>query len=414
MTWASDMRIQRESRGKTSPQYLKRPQPERFLVRLRSYAGAMARWTGVIPLLISVGASSFGQQHPTEPSASFRSEVREVLVSFNVARDSYFALDVKPEDVVLLEDGKPRTFSFFEGPGTGRRPPLEIVLLFDTTTLPPPESATVVMNTYWDREATYDFARHWGDDDSRAVLAKGGADVRVSVYRFEDRAMQRLCRSATDPQTLGNAMRRLLSPIPSGEAIPLTLPPGRRAWVSHDKPDPLTKSPRVLTTPQSWTLEATIDALKDCATFQNSAVRVLVVFTEASGRRTTTTLEDVTSQAISLGIPIYPVVLDYEKYQSHPFARRRTAGGWVGFEATLMAEFGGIGKSTSGRAFFPPEVDAEMIGKVLEVIRNEGLSRYVLGFQPPASAKQRLHNLEVKLKSKATGKIMSGKRTAVY
>jgi hypothetical protein len=222
--------------------------------------------------------------------------------------------------------------------------------------------------------------------------------------------MQRLCRSATDPQTLGNAMRRLLSPIPGGEAIPLTLPPGRRAW----KPDPLTKSPRVLTTPQSWTLEATIEALKDCATFQNSAVRVLVVFTEASSRRTTTTLADVTSQAIGLGIPIYPVVLDYEKYQSHPFARLRGAEGWVGLEATVMREFGGIGKSTSGRAFFPTELDAETLGKILEVIRNEGLSKYVLGFQPPASAKQRLHSLEVKLKSKATGKIMSGQRTAVY
>jgi hypothetical protein len=368
-----------------------------------------------ITLVLSMSFLSSGQQSPTNSSANFRSEVREVLVSFNVVRDRYFTPDVKREDVLLLEDGKPRVFSVFEGPGTGHRPPLELVLLFDTTTLPPPESKTRVMNTHWDREATYDFANHWGDHESRAVLEKDGADVRISVYRYDHREMQRLCRSTTDPQTVGNAMHRLLEPIPSGEAIPLTLPLGRETWEAfqtkrHLKPDPKWPGRR-----DSWTREAIIDTLKDCATSPEKALRVLIVFTEGLNFGvTTTTLEDVTSQAIALGIPVYPIVLDFEQYRGHPYVLVMTANGAESGEATLMVRFGGIGESTGGRAFFPSQLDADLVVEVLNAIRNEGLSRYVLGFQPPSSGQQRTHRLEVKLKSKSSGKLMGGKRTAVY
>jgi hypothetical protein len=122
---------------------------------------------------------------------------------------------VKADDVLLLQDGKPREFTVFEGPG-GRRPPLELVLLFDTTTLPPPGSKIRVMWTHWDREATYDFTNHWGDQQSRGVLEKGGADVRVSAYRYDHQQMQRLCRSTSDPQALTSAIHRLPEPIPVG------------------------------------------------------------------------------------------------------------------------------------------------------------------------------------------------------
>ncbi len=78
------------------------------------------------------------QQFPSEPSALFRSEAQVVLLSFNVVRDRYFVLDVKPEDLILLQDGKRIQFSSFEGPGTRRRPPLDLALVFDTS--PPPKS----------------------------------------------------------------------------------------------------------------------------------------------------------------------------------------------------------------------------------------------------------------------------------
>jgi len=188
----------------------------------------MAQIRRVSTLILSTACWCLGQQAPPESSPTYHSETELVLTTFNVIRGIYFAPDVKPDDVVLLEDGKPRDFTIFEGPG-GRRPPLELALLFDTTTLPPPESKIEVAWTHWDRKATYDFTNHWGDAESRAVLEKGGADVRVSVYRYDHQQLQRLCGATSDPQTLTNAIHRLTEAIPGGEAIPLRLPPNRGA-----------------------------------------------------------------------------------------------------------------------------------------------------------------------------------------
>jgi hypothetical protein len=129
-------------------------------------------------------------QHDSLPR--FSSESKMVLVSFNVARGAYFAPDIKREDIVLLQDGKPRDFTVFEGPGSGRRPPLELVLLFDTTTRPPPESKIAVKFSHWDRQRTYAYASSWGDPESRSILEKEGAEVRVSVYRYDRDRLERL------------------------------------------------------------------------------------------------------------------------------------------------------------------------------------------------------------------------------
>jgi hypothetical protein len=143
----------------------------------------MARTALLLALLLFAACLLLPQQAPPDAPPTFRGESTLALVPFSAIRGEYFALDLKAEDILLFEDGKPREFTIFEGPGTGRRPPLELVLLFDTTTFPPPESKIKVENTYWDREATYAFTKDWSDKESRAVLEKNGADVRVAVYR---------------------------------------------------------------------------------------------------------------------------------------------------------------------------------------------------------------------------------------
>ena len=402
----------------------------------------------------------------TESSPTFHSETELVLTAFNVVRGLYFAPDVKADDVLLLEDGKPRSFSVFEGPGTGRRPPLELVLLFDTTTLPPPESKITVLMTHWDRKATYDFANHWGEKESRAVLQKAGADVRVSVYRYDHQQLQRLCRSTSDPQALTSAIHRLPEPIAPDEAVPLALPPGRMSMealmLKHGafkrKPtDPLYW-------PLSWTMEAMIDTLKDSTAAPSSVMRVLVVFSETKGP-TQTTPQDVADTANALGIPVYPVVLDFDEYLHHPFVIgiAKAGGGapageipidrpeWaqpydpaattgpaagpspvagnlsastglavspsktVGNGSTVpMVRFGSVGELTGAESIYPSRIDAGVVNDILNVIRDQGLSQYVVGFAPPSSARQRKHNLEVRLKSKSVGKLRGGQRTAVY
>lgn len=378
----------------------------------------------VLTLLLSTACLSFAQQTPPESSAIFRAETQEVLLSFNVVRDRYFAPDVKREDIVLLEDGKPRAFSSFEGPASGRRPPLELVLLFQTTTMPPWDSRLSKLLTRWDREATYAFTSNWGDRESRGVLEKNGADVRVSVYRYDRQFMQRLCRRATDPQVFTSAMRRLLEPIPSGEAIPLTSPPGyepNEVCLARGRGG-LDPGSLHFYVPLSWAPEAILDTLRDSAGAPDKALRVLVAFAEGMtsycGTRVpppTLQPQDVADRANDLGISVYPVVLDFEKYVQHPFAYGQLdKQSDLPYPANLMERYASIGELTGGGAFYPPQIDAETVDRILGVIRNQGLSRYVVAFTPRSSGQQHAHKLEIKLKSKSSGKLMGGKRAATY
>jgi hypothetical protein len=390
----------------------------------------MRQATGMFALILSTACWLSAQQAPPESSAVFSSETKVVLVPFSVVRDTHYAADLKPEDVLLREDGKPRDFSIFEGPATPHRSLVELVFLFDTTMLSEVESKSGRRFTGWDRRATYDFTNHWGDVESRALLQDGLADVRISVYRFDHQQLQRLCRSTSDPGTLTNAIHQLQEPIPAGEAIPLTLPPKRQTiedLVGH-KMDP--KNPIILPTP-SWSMEAVIDTLKDSAAAPGHAIRVLVAFSQGAGPTTTTT-QDVADQAIALGIPVYPVVLDFYKYyrtpvqgtgspadgggvSTPPTSRFQCPSGSVCTGPTLPLEkLWDVGALTGGRGYYPHGIDAAVVSGYLKVIRNEALLQYVVGFVPPASGRQKKHNLEIKLQSKSSDKLRGGKKTAVY
>lgn len=394
--------------------------------------------------LILISGLSFAQQGGPGSSPVFSSDTQLVLLSFNVQRGAYFAADLKPEDVELLEDGKPRAFTIFEEPGKGSRPPLELVLLFDTTTLPPPESKVKVSSTYWDRDATYAFAAHWSDKDSRAILEKEGADVRVSVYRYDHRQLQLLCRSTKDPQTLSHAIQRLPEPIPAAEALPLTLPRGGRVL-------PDLGNHKQLTWPLSWTLEAVIQTLNDSTAGQDAeAMRALVVFSESVGP-TSTREQNAADVALALGIPVYPVVLDFEAYLLHPFMTMYVRTGFLQEQADIylpvpgpaerrpatigsapagdlpdrtyqpvngsvvtMLRLGRLGPMTGGETLFPSRISAAVITDILGVIRDKSLSQYIVGFVPPASGKARKHRLKIGIKPGEGSKLRGGERTAVY
>jgi len=59
-------------------------------------------------------ALCLAQQEPVTPS--FHTQTDLVTVPFQVRRGSRSASDLKPSDVVLLEDGVPRSFTIFEAP----------------------------------------------------------------------------------------------------------------------------------------------------------------------------------------------------------------------------------------------------------------------------------------------------------
>jgi hypothetical protein len=172
-----------------------------------------------------------------------------------------------------------------------------------------------------------------------------------------------------------------------------------------------------------------IETLRDSTAAPDNAIRVMAVFSEGgtagSGSDppamrekacpTTTTAQDVADQANALGVAVYPVVLDLDEYLHHPFGTEPLPNATaISVSALPMVRFGSVGDLTGGKAIYPSRIDTETVNGILEAIRDMGLSRYVVGFAPPSSGRQRTHSLEIKLKSKSNGKLVGGKRTAAY
>jgi hypothetical protein len=348
-------------------------------------------------------SASLAQQSPTppnpgeSPSVTFKSQTGLVLLSFHVTKGKNHVANLKPSDVILLQDGKPRDFTFFDSPATQSRLPLELVLLFDDN----PK-----IDYFWDPEYVFRFIPQWDDKMSRAILAKESADMRISVYRCFEKSLYRLSPATNDPQRLTGAFRRILLPAPPPDLdlIPLSLPERRR----HVDPGPFTNdyptSAFISAEARGWPMEAAIGALNDVASAHDSVSRILVMFSEGIGA-TTTVPEDVGNQALDLGIPIYPVVTNYRHHIRFGFPRN----------VYRMKQFAALGKMTGGREMDYPEVDAAALRTILESIRADGLSQYTVGFVPPSEgAAQTEHRLEIRLASQSSGALEGGLRRATY
>jgi hypothetical protein len=56
-----------------------------------------------------------------QPAPTFRADSTLVLIHFHVLKVALYATDVKAEDLILLEDGIPRTFTRLRAPRSRRR-----------------------------------------------------------------------------------------------------------------------------------------------------------------------------------------------------------------------------------------------------------------------------------------------------
>ncbi len=366
------------------------------------------------------------QVRPEPATPAFGSQVSLVMVPFQVSRGGHFSTDLNTDDFVLLEDGAPRQFNVFEGPQNNR--PVELVLLFDTTTWS--------MGGDWKlkQKQLADFTNHWNEAMSQAVLAGGGAEIRASVYHFDGVRLERLCRSTTDPNELLNAIHQLLAPIydndltqsqraelavaiaaadgyggdrrkvdevfhtggqtgvPAGTTIPLDLPAGREILPADASQGASFRG---------WPLEAAIGTLKDSAAAPGNALRALILFSDGLGG-TTTVPEDVAIQAVALGIPVYPVPMNIS-----PYAR---GGGGRGESERPVPLVADLGSMTGGHWFDVEDITAGLVRDILENVKSAGLARarsqYNIGFVPASSSAgpPREHKLEVKFASKSKDK----------
>ncbi len=354
-------------------------------------------------------------QEPGPPT--FDSTAKIVLVPFNVQRGKSFVADLQPSDFILREDGHPRPFTTFEGPNTAHPLPLELILLFDTTTFP----AKALANPFrWNPKADYEFIGGWDERLTGALLQQNGSDIRMSVYHYAGHQLERLCGATSDPREIGHAFQSLLNPIPQGNGELMLLPGSSIRKPMFDAPF------------MGWLAESIVSTLKDATASPVAARRLLLVFTtgmsgtgenDLSGEYNT-----IAGPALTANIPIDPVIMN--QYKMNAIANRPGPGGVLAtidipeglkFKAGVVGDtgyknlpwFAAVGGRTGGIVFVPPQLDREALAAILKIARDTTLSQYVVGFTPDATPKPKKHSLSVALTSKSAGKMIGGEKNGV-
>lgn len=306
----------------------------------------------------------------------FRAETNLALVRFHVVQKKMYVADLKRDEVELLEDGRPVQITLFEGGMSVRRTvPVEIVLLFDT-------SGSVTEPGLLDAASL------------KRNLVDALPEVSLSIYRFESR-MRRLVRGTRDFAQLQTAFAALLERRPAGETIALGNAGG------------------------SPIFEAITAALRDASSGSPDATRMMIVFSDgfATGKMRP---EAAAKVAVELGVPVYPVALGHQRLvEKMREAVERNGPGKppsntmqrLEAQDAEVQEFARIGELTGGRSFDPREISPDVLRRILEFIIGQVRNEYVVGYSPDASSSKKTRKLEVRLRSKETGKVIGGTRT---
>jgi VWFA-related protein len=311
-----------------------------------------------------------------EAETIIRTETRLALVRFHAVHKNQYVDDLQPEDIQLLEDGKPQRLALFEGPrttGGQRQTPLEVILLFDV-------SLSVIDENLLNASVF-----------KETLLDGLGDRVGLSVYAFAAR-FQRFTGPTRDPKTLKSAFDGVFHFSHLGSPI----------------------------------FQAIMKAGRDASEAGGNVTRLMIVFSD--GEDTTKTKpEEAIKVANSLGIQVYPVVLGHARMVEQSARMQQvpgTGGGnpWVADrQARLsgrqeqMQEFAGIGPATGGRSFDPLAMNNTVVRAILSAVVKQVRYEYVVGYAPGESGSEmRAHKVQVKLLSKDKGKIEGGTRTVIH
>ncbi|SPE38271.1 exported hypothetical protein [Candidatus Sulfopaludibacter sp. SbA3] len=337
---------------------------------------------------------------------TFHAETRLSMVHFHVVQGQRFIGGVKLSDLDLQEDGVSKPITILEGGGTqAAATPFDLILLFDES--PSVMNADLLSPLLFQQK-----------------LLQEMPNVRLAVYGFS-KSLRKYTEPTRDFAQLSTAFEALRTGQQAGELIPLALFPKRKAG-----------------TGQTWLYEAVRGAAEDASQPDARILRSMLVFSDGLGT-TTAEPQDAASVCESLGIPVYPVVLGHRRIlaslqkaeralsaQPNPPVTRNSGKGSSTRDPSPAASrrvdkeeaheksverFGSLGEMTGGRNFDPPEINLDVLQKVLEGMSVLMRTDYVAGFSPEAnSGTPHKHRIEVKLRNLDVGKIVGGKRETSY
>ncbi|MDP2998506.1 MAG: VWA domain-containing protein [Bryobacterales bacterium] len=332
--------------------------------------------------MAAFAAMAVAQEQPV-----FRAETSLALVRFHVVRNNRYVDDLKPADILPLENGAAQKVALFEGGTTAPRTvPVDVILLFDT-------SGSVMQAGLLDSLVFQE------------NLLDGLSHARLAVYTFA-RQLRRYTRPTSDPAELKRAFDGA------------TLGKGRVETIKLDFSKRGNGGGTLL-------YEAMAQTVRDIAGSPTNATRLLLVFSD--GFPTSNTKPETAVEAArESGIPVYPVVLGHARLveraaqQRAPDFNRRGAlnpraqerlARIQEREATIL-DFADAGEKTGGRSFDPPVFNAQVVRQILQAMVGHIQAEYVAGYYPSQSGAQgKPRKVEVKLRSAALGKVRGGVRT---
>jgi VWFA-related protein len=285
-------------------------------------------------------------------NVTFRADSQLVLTGFHATRGEEFIRDLRPEEIVILEDGEPQPVATFEGGTLFRRTlPMRVVLLFDCSNS---VRAAGLLNPKVFEPA----------------LLAGYPQVSVGIYGFTH-----VTRPLVEPTRRMDLLEAAVEEI-------LHFPAG------------LTRI-----------YEAVLETVARLTADRTPATRAIVILSDSMAPA------DAQPEAIRAArdndIALYPVVLARNPKDLFAAPSRLNP-----FEKTVRT-FAALAAPTGGRVFRPKWSQKSVLPQILDALLEQVGAEYVAGYYASPERGPGVRRVEVKLRSPERGEIRGGERSVV-
>jgi VWFA-related protein len=313
--------------------------------------------------VLAAAALATAAQSPDKHDVpTFGTSTEMVYVRFHVEKKGGYLDALKPDQLRVLEDGRPQKIALLETPSTRERTiPPEVTLALDV-------SSSVMDERLLDESLV-----------KEVLFPSLGEQARVGLCAF------------------GGELRCLRPPTRDADSLVDGFQEALRfGWDTRR---------------EGTRLYASLADICRRPKEGEKAQRAMIVFSDGLENRGGKVGEAI--QAAAEGdVRVYSVLLSQAFQTSSRNAAfggvpNRTMYDYKKFELSRLAE------ETGGRAFEPGTVDPKSLAKILRTIATEISMENVVGYQPEGAATGQKRHVKVELVDKSVGSIKDGERTLV-
>ena len=320
--------------------------------------------TALLAAALAAAALTTAAQSPDKHDVpTFGTSTELVYVRFHVEKKGGYVDTRKPDQIRVLEDGRPQKIALLETPSTRERTiPPEVTLALDV-------SSSVMDERLLDESLVKDVLFASLGEQARVGLCAFGGELRC--LRPPTRDAESLVDGFQEALRFGWEMRR----------------EGTRLYASLAD---LCRRPKE----------------------GEKAQRALIVFSDGLENKGGKVQEAIEAAAEG-DVRVYSLLLS-QAFQTS--SRNAAFGGGVPNRAMYdykKFELSRLAEESGGRAFEPGTVDPKSLAKILRTIATEISMENVVGYQPEGAATGQKRHVKVELADKSLGSIKDGERTLV-